>query len=43
MRVISFANAINEAIDQSMEIDKDLICFGLGTTIQKVFLEPLWD
>ena len=35
MRNISFANAINEAIDQSMEIDKDLICFGLGTTDPK--------
>ena len=35
MRVISYANAINEAIDQSMELDKDLICFGLGTTDPK--------
>jgi len=35
MRIISYANAINEAIDQSMELDKNLICFGLGTTDPK--------
>ena len=35
MREISYANAINEAIDQSMELDEDLICFGLGTTDPK--------
>ena len=35
MRKISFAKAINEGIDQSMRIDKNLICFGLGTTDPK--------
>jgi acetoin:2,6-dichlorophenolindophenol oxidoreductase subunit beta len=32
---ISVVNAINEAIDVSMQKDKDLICYGLGTTDPK--------
>ena len=35
MREISYTQAINEGIDQSMQIDKNLICFGLGTTDPK--------
>jgi len=31
----NFANAINEAIHQAMEIDKSVICYGLGVTDPK--------
>ena len=34
-KIISMSNAINEALDFSLRKDKDMLCFGLGTTDPK--------
>ena len=43
MKIITFAEAINEALDFSLTKDKLMICYGLELQILSQFLEQLKD